>query len=222
MVARDLSLAELTGGHIHIAHASTTGTLNLIKAAKARGIRGTCEVTPHHLTLSETLVMGTIEDSFVPLPRNAYDTNAKVNPPLRNQNDVRSMVEGLQNGTIDVIATDHAPHNQVDKTTTFQDAAFGISVLETAFGSLMTLVENGHIDITTLIKKLTADPAKFLGMPIGSLEKGHNADITVFDPSETWIVSPQTFLSKGKNTPIGGSLLKGKIKATFFKGRKIY
>ena len=222
MVARDLSLAELTGGRIHIAHASTVGTLNLMKAAKARGIKGTCEVTPHHLTLSEGLVMGPTEDSFVPLSHNAYDTNAKVNPPLRNQSDVSAMVEGLQNGTIDVIATDHAPHNEVDKTTTFQDAAFGISVLETAFGSLMTLVDNGHIDIATLIKKLTADPAKFLGMAIGSLKKGSNADITVFDPSETWIVNSQTFLSKGKNTPIEGTLLKGKIKATFFKGRKIY
>ena len=222
MVARDLSLAELTGGHIHIAHASTVGTLNLMKAAKARGIKGTCEVTPHHLTLSEGLVMGPTEDSFVPLSHNAYDTNAKVNPPLRNQSDVSAMVEGLQNGTIDVIATDHAPHNEVDKTTTFQDAAFGISVLETAFGSLMTLVDNGHIDIATLIKKLTADPAKFLGMAIGNLKKGSNADITVFDPSETWIVNSQTFLSKGKNTPIEGTLLKGKIKATFYKGRKIY
>jgi len=221
-VARDLSLAELTGGHIHIAHASTVGTLNLIKAAKARGIKGTCEVTPHHLTLSERLVMGPTEDSFVPLSRNAYDTNAKVNPPLRNQSDVSAMVEGLQNGTIDVIATDHAPHNEVDKTTTFQDAAFGISVLETAFGSLMTLVDNGHIDIASLIKKLTADPAKFLGMAIGNLKKGSNADITVFDPSETWIVNSQTFLSKGKNTPLEGTLLKGKIKATFYKGRKIY
>ncbi len=222
MVARDISLAELTGGHVHIAHASTRGTIALIESAKATGIKVTCEVTPHHLTLTENAVMGHGKDDFQPLDNNAYDTNAKVNPPLRNKSDVNSMIESLNAGIIDFIATDHAPHSAIDKMTTFQDSSFGISVLETALGSLMTLVDKGQMEVNTLIKKLTSDPATFLGKNIGNLKNGTSGDITIFDPNATWTVDPQNFISKGKNTPLEGALLKGKIKATFFQGIKVY
>ena len=222
MVARDISLAELTGGHVHIAHASTTGTIDLIRSAKEAGIKVTCEVTPHHLTLTENAVMGHGKDAFQPLGNNAYDTNAKVNPPLRSKSDVASMIKSLNTGTIDFIATDHAPHSVVDKMTTFQDSSFGISVLETALGSHMALVDQWQMEVNTLIKKLTSDPATFLGMDIGNLKKGTSAEITVFDPSETWLVDTGTFISKGKNTPLAGSMLKGKVKATFYQGIKVY
>ena len=222
MVARDISLAELTGGHVHIAHASTRGTINLIRSAKANGTKVTCEVTPHHLTLTENTVMGQGKDDFQPLGTNAYDTNAKVNPPLRSKSDVASMIQSLNTGTIDFIATDHAPHSEVDKMTTFQDSSFGISVLETALGSLMTLVDQGQMNVNTLIKKLTNDPATFLGKDIGNLKTGTSGDITIIDPNETWTVDPRNFISKGKNTPLEGSLLKGKVKATFYQGTKVY
>ena len=222
MVARDISLAELTGGHVHIAHASTRGTIDLIRSAKANGTKVTCEVTPHHLTLTENTVMGHGKDDFQPLGTNAYDTNAKVNPPLRSKSDVASMIESLNTGTIDFIATDHAPHSEVDKMTTFQDSSFGISVLETALGSLMTLVDQGQMNVNTLIKKLTNDPATFLGKDIGNLKTGTSGDITIIDPNETWTVDPRNFISKGKNTPLEGSLLKGKVKATFYQGTKVY
>jgi len=222
MVARDISLAELTGGHVHIAHASTRGTINLIKSAKATGIKVTCEVTPHHLTLTENTVMGHGKDDFQPLDTNAYDTNAKVNPPLRNKSDVTSMIKSLNAGEIDFIATDHAPHSAVDKMTTFQDSSFGISVLETALGSLMTLVDQGQVEVNTIIKKLTNDPAIFLGKNIGNLKNGTSGDITIFDPNATWTVDPQNFISKGKNTPLKGTMLKGKVKATFYQGIKVY
>ena len=222
MVARDISLAELTGGHVHIAHASTRGTIDLIRSAKANGTKVTCEVTPHHLTLTENTVMGHGKNDFQPLGTDAYDTNAKVNPPLRSKSDVASMIESLNTGTIDFIATDHAPHSEVDKMTTFQDSSFGISVLETALGSLMTLVDQGQMNVNTLIKKLTNDPATFLGKDIGNLKTGTSGDITIIDPNETWTVDPRNFISKGKNTPLKGSLLKGKVKATFYQGTKVY
>ena len=222
MVARDISLAELTGGHVHIAHASTTGTIDLIRTAKATGIKVTCEVTPHHLTLTENAVMGHDRGDFQPLGNNAYDTNAKVNPPLRSKSDVTSMIKSLNTGVIDFIATDHAPHSEVDKMTTFQDSSFGISVLETALGSLMALVDQGQMEINTLIKKLTCDPATFLGMDIGNLKEGNAGEITVFDPNETWTVDVRDFISKGKNTPLEGMALKGKVKATFYQGIKVY
>ena len=227
MVARDIALAELTGGRLHIAHASTAGTLDLIRRAKEKGARVTCEVTPHHLTLTDEAVLGYSEDSgqsgpFDPLTSGAYDTNAKVNPPLRTPQDVEAMVQGLKDGTIDFIATDHAPHGKVEKECTFEEAANGISVLETALGSLMSLAHAGDISLPLLVEKLTWSPARFLGMELGTLKTEAPADVTIFDPDSEWVVDASTFASKGKNTPLNGVTLKGRVIATVVGGKVVY
>jgi dihydroorotase len=224
MVARDIALAELTGGRLHIAHASTAGTVELVRQAKRRGLRNvTCEVTPHHLTLSDEALLGRDgRADFERLTPNAYDSNAKVAPPLRSRRDVEAMVDGIADGTIDLIATDHAPHSPVDKFCTLEDAANGISNLETALGSLMSLVHAGDAQLPTLIEKLTAAPARFLGMELGTLKVGAAADITVFDPQEEWVVDPAAFASKGRNTPLDGATLKGRVVATIVGGEVKY
>ena len=229
MVARDIALAELTGGRLHLAHVSTAGTLELVRQAKDKGLNVTCEVTPHHLTISEEAILGhgsipssTEESPFDPLTPEAYDTSAKVNPPLRGRVDVEAMVRGLSDGTIDFVATDHAPHNRVRKLCTFQDAAFGISVLETALGSLMSLVHTSDITLPLLIEKLTLYPARFLGRELGTLRVGAPADITVFDPDAEWVVNAGSFASKGKNTPLDGATLKGRVVATIVGGDVVY
>ena len=224
MVARDIRLAEMTGGRLHVAHASTAGTVELVRQAKARGIANvTCEVTPHHLTLSDETLLGPDGASaFERLTPEAYDSNAKVAPPLRAPRDVDAMVAGLADGTIDVIATDHAPHSAVDKLCTLHDAANGISNLETALGSLMSLVHAGSIDLPLLVEKLTSAPAAILGMDLGTLRPGASADVTVFDPDAEWVVDPSRFASKGKNTPLAGRTLRGKAVATVFAGEIVY
>ena len=227
MVTRDIALAELTGGRFHVAHMSTSGALEQVRQAKERGLNVTCEVTPHHLTLSDETILGYQHSGtpFAPLTKNAYDTYAKVNPPLRSRSDVDSMVAGLRDGVIDFIATDHAPHSQVDKLCTFHEAAFGISAFETALGSLMSLVHKGKITLPLLIEKLTASPARFLGshgLNFGTLKDGMQADITIFDPDAEWIVEGRTFASKGKNTPLEGATLKGRVMMTMVGGKVIY
>ena len=169
MVARDINLAELTGGRYHVAHLSTAGALELVRRAKERGMKNvTAEVTPHHLTLTDEAILGRTADgsngsgAYAPLTSAAYDTTAKVNPPLREQADMEAMIQGLRDGVIDLIATDHAPHNRTDKECTFHEAAFGISTLETALGQLMALVHSGAIDLPLLIEKMTLAPARFL------------------------------------------------------------
>ena len=210
MVARDIDLAEATGARVHIAHASTAGSVDLIRRGKEKGIAVTAEVTPHHLTMTEERVIG-------------YDTNAKMYPPLRTEADVEALIIGLNEGVIDAIATDHAPHTDADKLCDFNVAAFGISVLETALGSLLTLVHSGKIDLVTLISKLTSEPANILqNSEIGTLKAGACADITIFDPEAEWIVDPTYFASKGKNTPLAGQLLKGKVMATIYCGDVVY
>ncbi len=212
IVARDLALARLTGGRLHIAHVSTEGSVDLIRRAKNKGIRVTAEVTPHHLTLTEERVIG-------------YDTNAKVNPPLRTIKDIHALIRGVEEGVIDAIATDHAPHTGADKQCEFALAPFGISVFETALGSLMSLVHNGELTLTTLISKLTCEPAKIIGDKfgkLGTLNIGETADITVFDPDMDWVVDTRDFASKGKNTPLAGSVLKGKVMATISRGKLVY
>jgi dihydroorotase len=212
MVARDIALAELTGARLHIAHVSTAGAVALVRAAKQKGLRVTAEVTPQHLTLTEEKVMG-------------YDTNAKVNPPLRTLKDVEALIAGLRDDTIDAIATDHAPHTEVDKLCEFSYAPFGISILETAFGMLLGLVRTDKIDIELLIRKMTLGPAGILNGrfgQLGTLAVGSPADITVFDPDREWTVNPQDFASKGKNTPLIGSTLKGKVVTTFYQGQIVY
>ena len=204
MVARDLALAELTGGRLHIAHVSTEGSVELIRRAKEKGIKVTAEVTPHHLTLTEEKVIG-------------YDTNAKVNPPLRTKRDIKALIQGLNDNTIDIIATDHAPHTEADKLCEFDLAPFGISGFETALGSLMSLVHDGEISLATLITKLTYEPARIIGNRyggLGTLAIGAPADVTIFDPNLEWVVEPKDFASKGRNTPLAGERLKGRVMAT--------
>ncbi len=225
MVARDIALAEMTGGRVHIAHVSTVGSADLIRRAKDKGISVTAEVTPHHLTFTEERVMGYGWDNKKPssLPLVAYDTNAKVNPPLRTARDVEALIAALKEGVIDAIATDHAPHEDVEKMCEFDIAAFGISGLETALGSLLALVHGGKLDLATLISKLTAEPARILGQSeIGTLRVGAAGDVTIFDPEVEWVVDPSAFASKGKNTPLGGCLLKGKVMATICRGEVVH
>ena len=212
IVARDLALAELTKGRLHIAHVSTEGSVDLIRRAKEKGIKVTAEVTPHHLTLTEEKVIG-------------YNTNAKVNPPLRTKQDIQALIQGLKENVIDIITTDHAPHTKADKLCEFDVAAFGISGFETALGSLMSLVHDGQLTLATLIAKLTSEPAEIIGNKygkLGTLDIGVSADVTIFDPNLEWIVDTKAFVSKGKNTPLAGSRLKGKVIATISQGRLVY
>jgi dihydroorotase len=208
MVARDIELARLTGGRLHIAHVSTAGAVELIRKAKIEGINLTAEVTPHHLTLTENVVI-------------TRGTHAKVSPPLRTEKDRVALVDGLREGVIDVIATDHAPHTEADKAQDFHRAAFGISGLETALGSLMSLVHCGDIDLITLISRLTCQPAKIINSSglLGSLKIGSAADITIFDPNARWTVDPDRFASRGKNTPLAGMTLTGKVMMTIAAGK---
>jgi dihydroorotase len=222
IVARDIALAQMTGAWIHIAHASTEDSVELIRRAKEKGIKVTSEVTPHHLTLTEERVMGS---QLKKNERLTYDTNAKVNPPLRTKDDITALIQGLKDGTIDAIATDHAPHTLEDKMCEFGLAAFGISGLETAFSCLMSLVHDGRIDLKTLISKLTVEPAGIIGTKygeLGTLRSGCRADVVILDPTSEWIVDSRRFVSKGKNTPFNGYLFKGKIMMTILAGQVAY
>ncbi len=221
-VARDIALAEATGAHVHIAHVSTRGAIEAIRAGKARGVRVTAEVTPHHLTLTDELVAFGAHGGWDLM----YDTNAKVNPPLRSADDVEACVAGLADGTIDCIATDHAPHAVIEKLCEFDDAAFGISGLETAFGLCMRLVHEQKISLETLIERLTIGPVRALGLDrfapgIGTLDVGAPADFVLLDPDAEWVVDAASFASKGKNTPIDGVALKGAVVATYVGGVRV-
>lgn len=211
IVARDLSLAQLTGGRLHIAHVSTAGSVALIRHAQEKGIKVTAEVTPHHLTLTDEAVIG-------------YNTSAKVNPPLRTARDIEALIQGLKDGTISAIATDHAPHTVTDKLCEFALAPSGISGLETALGSLMVLVHSGALNLITLLGKLTGGPAKIIGRDgeLGTLATGASADVTIFNPDLEWLVDTGAFASKGKNTPLAGVTLKGKVVATIAQGQLVY
>ncbi|MFC1992439.1 dihydroorotase [Chloroflexota bacterium] len=212
IVNRDLALAQFTEAWLHIAHVSTEGSVELVRRAKEKGIRVTAEVTPHHLTLTDEKVIG-------------YDTNAKVSPPLRTSRDIKALIQGLNENVIDIIATDHAPHHEIDKLCEFGTAAFGISGFETALGSLMSLVHNGQLSLAVLIAKLTHEPAKIIGGKygeMGTLEIGSPADITLIDPNLEWVVDTRIFASKGKNTPLNGSKLKGKVMTTVSQGEIVY
>lgn len=208
-VARDILLAQLTGARLHIAHVSTKGSVELLRWAKQRGIKVTGEVTPHHLTMTDKRVLG-------------YNTAAKVSPPLRTEADIDALIEGLNDGTIDIIATDHAPHTLNDKLCEFGVAASGISGFETVLGSLMKLVDMGKIPLPLLVAKLTSEPGRLLGSRFGSLTPGATADMTIFDPEAEWTVDSGKFLSKGKNTPLDGETLKGKIICTIFGGAIVF
>jgi dihydroorotase len=210
IVARDILLAELTGGHVHLAHMSTAGSARLIRAARARGVRVTSEVTPHHLTLTDACCEG-------------YNTNAKMNPPLREQADVDAMRAALADGTIDCIATDHAPHPYDAKEAEFDYAPFGVVGLETALGvALMELVETGILTLPQLVRCLTSRPAEIAHLPGGTLRQGANADVVVFDPAAAWTVDPAAFYSKSRNTAFAGRALMGRVRWTMVGGRIVH
>jgi dihydroorotase len=217
MVARDLILAKLTRARLHIAHVSTKGSVELIRRAKEEGISVTAEVTPHHLTLTEEKIAGASSSK-------SFDTNAKVNPPLRTKEDVQALIQGLKDGIIDAVATDHAPHTLADKDCGPELSAFGISGFETAFGCLLSLVHKGEISLTQLISKLTCEPAKVIGRndELGTLKIGAPANMTILDPDQEWIVNSRDSASKGKNTPYDGYKFKGKVMATIVNGKIAY
>jgi dihydroorotase len=210
MVARDLLLAELTGGHIHLCHMSTRGSVDLIRRAKDRGIRVTAEACPHHFSLTHEACEG-------------YDTNAKMSPPLREPEDRDSIRQGLKDGTIDVIATDHAPHHYDAKEREFDDAPNGIIGLETALGLAITeLVKTGLLSVAELVERMSSGPARIFGLPGGTLAPGAPADVTVFDPEAEWTVHPQEFYSRSRNTPFGGRRLTGRATVTIVRGQVAY
>jgi dihydroorotase len=209
-VQRAVELAKLTGSKVHIAHVSTKEAVEVIRRAKEQGVQVTAEVTPHHLTLTEEAV-------------GDYDTNAKMNPPLRTDEDVVALREALLDGVIDCIATDHAPHAIEEKETTFDDAPFGIVGLETAVGVLWTeLVHKANFPLMRLVEAMSTKPCQILGLDGGTLREGSRADVTVIDPDAEWVVQPEKFRSKGKNTPYAGWKLKGKVVMTICGGQVVF
>jgi dihydroorotase len=208
-VARDLMLAELTGARLHVCHISTRRTVELIREAKARGVKATCEVTPHHFTLTEEAVRG-------------YDVNAKMGPPLRTADDVAAMKEGLADGTIDAIATDHAPHHIDDKNVEFNVAANGLVGLETALPLTLNLVREGVLTMKQAISCLTDRPATALNIPRGTLTCGSVADITLIDPDFKWTLDAKTMKTKARNTPFDGWELTGAAMLTMRQGKTTF
>ena len=209
MVARNVSLAELTGARLHLAHISTAGSVRMVREAKSRGIKVTAEACPHHFTLTEEVVRG-------------FNTLAKMNPPLRTWQDVQAIKEGLRDGTIDVIATDHAPHATQEKQQGFTEAPFGIVGLETALPLTLALVDEGILSLESAIEKLSAAPARAFGLAKGTLAVGADADVVVLDPHAQWEIDPGKFRSKSRNTPFGGWKVKGLVTATFVGGRRVF
>jgi len=198
MVARDIQLSQYTRAQYHVAHMSSAGCLDLIRQAKAKGLKVTCEVTPHHFTLTDEAVR-------------SYDTNAKMNPPLRSRNDVDALRQGLKDGTIDVIATDHAPHSYDEKQVEFQVAPFGIVGLETALGLAITqLFQTNILSLYQVVEKLSTNPRRILHLPDIGIAEGEPANLTIFDPAATWSVDPAKFKSKSRNTPFAGYHLTGR------------
>ncbi|MDH5233598.1 MAG: dihydroorotase [Gemmatimonadota bacterium] len=209
-VIRCILLAKLTGGHIHLCHLSTKGSVDLVRWGKDQGVNVTAEVCSHHISLTEAAVEG-------------YNTNAKMNPPLRTPQDVAALQQGLKDGTIDLLVTDHAPHHYDEKEREFADAPNGIVGLETALGVNVTwLLEPGILTLGQLVDRMACRPAKVFHLPGGTLAKGSIADVTVFDATREWTVDPARFKSKGRNTPYGGRTLKGRAIRTIVGGRIVH
>ena len=210
MIDRNIRLAELAGAHIHIQHVTSKEGVNIVRRAKAKGIRVTCETAPHYFTLTDEAIL-------------EFDTNAKMNPPLREAEDREAIIEGIKDGTIDCIATDHAPHTPTEKDVEFQRAPFGILGLETSLALGVTnLVEPGHISMEKLIALMTIAGARIVGLPAGALAVGGPADITVFDPKAEWTVDPKAFHSISRNTPFTGMTLRGVVRQTICDGAVVY
>lgn len=209
MVARDIMLARLTGARLHIAHVSTEGSVKLIRQAKAEGINVTAETCPHYFTLADDSITN-------------YNAYFKVNPPLRTHKDIEAIKEALADGTIDVIATDHAPHHKDEKRLEFDKAPFGISGFETALSLSYELVRQGVLSLSSLINKMALAPAKIMKLSAGTISVGASADITIFDPQVEYVVNPEEFASKGKNTPYAGMTLRGQVVMTIVSGNIRY
>jgi len=206
MIARDILIAAFTKTAVHIAHVSTAGSVQLIREAKVRGVKVTAETAPHYFTLTDEALQ-------------TYSTALKVNPPLRSAADVAAIKEGLADGTLDVIATDHAPHARTDKELEFEYAACGISGLETSVGLSLRLVEEGVLTLPQLIEKMSLNPSRILKLPKGTLQTGADADITIINPQLKWTVDVRDFHSKGKNSPFNGWPLKGRAVLTMVGGK---
>jgi dihydroorotase len=217
MVARDIGLLERSGGYLHIAHVSCADTLPLIRDAKARGLSVTAEATPHHLTLDDSLLEGDAEISL-----SAANTLTKVNPPLRSSQDVGAVQEALRDGTIDAIATDHAPHAEADKQPPYATAAFGFTAFETALPLLLDLVVKRRIELATLIQRLTVGPSKVFGLNAGTLRPGSPADVCIFDPEAVWSIEPTALRSTGKNTPLLGKRVRGRVTCILVAGKIVH
>lgn len=208
-VSRDVMLAELTGARVHIAHISTRASVEMVRRAKRSGLAITCEVTPHHLALTDAAVVG-------------FDTNTKMNPPLRSEADQAALIEAILDGTIDAIATDHAPHHSDEKMLEYDRAPNGVIGLETALGVVLSLAKKNGITLHKVIELLTIGPARAFALTGGTLAEGRPADITVFDPEAEWTVEPQRFKSRSRNTPFIGWKLSGLVAATFVGGREVF
>ncbi len=209
MVARDLILAQQTGAHLHLAHISTANSVRMIREAKARGLKVSAEACPHHFTLTHETLMD-------------FDGNKKMNPPLRTQADVDAVIEGLRDGTLDAIATDHAPHATEEKLQEFESAPFGVIGLETAWPLAYALVESGMLSLEEVVAKLTIYPAKIIKINRGTLSEGAVADVTIIDPEETWVVDPAELLSKSKNTPFAGWKMRSQVLKTIVGGKVVW
>ena len=209
MVYRDIALLEKTGGRLHVAHVSSGNSVDLVRQAKAQGLPVTCEVAPHHFILTDEAVRG-------------YDTNTKMSPPLRTAKDVERIKEGLKDGTIDIIATDHAPHDLTDKQCEYQNACFGIVGLETALPLTLKLVDENIFSLSDAIKKLTSAPADIFNLDSGELSIGKQADVVIFDPDYEYEVDVSKFHSKSKNSPFNGWKVKGKVLHTLVGGKVVY
>jgi dihydroorotase len=209
-VARDVRLAEITGGRLHVCHVSSARSVEIIRQAKERGVRVTAEATPHHVTLTDEAVEG-------------FDANTKMNPPLRAESDRRALIEGLADGTLDAIATDHAPHAPLEKLLEFDRAPFGIIGLETSLALVLTvLVKEGHLPLAAAVERMTLAPARILGLEAGTLRPGAPADVTVLDPELDWTFGPGDVFSRSSNSPFLGRELTGRVLLTLLEGKAVH
>ncbi|HXI57231.1 MAG TPA: dihydroorotase [Polyangia bacterium] len=206
MVARDIELCALTGARYHVAHVSSAESVRLVREAKRRGLPVTCEVTPHHLVLTDEACAH-------------YDTAAKCNPPLRTATDIEALIEGLRDGTIDAVATDHAPHSVLEKDVEFEQAAFGVTGLETAVPLILELVRGGTLTPSSFVARLSTSPAALFGLRGGSLADGAPADVTVIDPEAAWTVRSESFVSRSRNSPFVGRAMRGRAALTLVAGK---